>query len=99
VDNAARELHGGLIDAQLLADVYLAMTSGQVVLEFGFETGAAEQGHAAAASILVTPLRRPRILRADAVESAAHEAWLDALDKAPGGSQWRREPVPESAVS
>jgi DNA polymerase-3 subunit epsilon len=36
VDNSARDLHGGLIDAQLLADVYLAMTSGQVVTGSGF---------------------------------------------------------------
>ncbi|NMW25395.1 DNA polymerase III subunit epsilon, partial [Rhodanobacter denitrificans] len=42
VDNSRRDLHGGLIDAQLLADVYLAMTSGQVAFDLGFE-GAAEQ--------------------------------------------------------
>ena len=36
VDNSRRDLHGGLIDAQLLADVYLAMTSGQVALDLGF---------------------------------------------------------------
>jgi DNA polymerase-3 subunit epsilon len=51
VDNSARDLHGGLIDAQLLADVYLAMTSGQVVLDLGFE-GAKEVGQ----HVAVTPV-------------------------------------------
>ena len=37
VDNSARELHGGLIDVQLLADVYIAMTSGQVAMDLGFD--------------------------------------------------------------
>src|SRR6185312_12338093 len=37
VDNSRRDLHGGLIDAQLLADVYLAMTSGQVGLDLEFD--------------------------------------------------------------
>jgi DNA polymerase-3 subunit epsilon len=90
VDNSARDLHGGLIDAQLLAEVYLAMTSGQVVLDLGFEN-APEQG---AAKVVMPVLldRRPRVLRADADEVAAHERRLDALDKSSGGSSvWRKE--------
>ncbi len=90
VDNSARDLHGGLIDAQLLADVYLAMTSGQVVLDLGFE-GSQEQGPA----LMMAPRvldRRPRVLRASEEESANHERRLDALDKSAGGtSVWRRE--------
>jgi DNA polymerase III subunit epsilon len=89
VDNSARDLHGGLIDAQLLADVYLAMTSGQVVLDLGFE-GASETGGKA----VVTPLvlaRRPRVLRADEEELQAHAKRIDALDKSAGGqSVWRK---------
>ena len=90
VDNSARDLHGGLIDAQLLAEVYLAMTSGQVGLDLGFE-GAQEHG----ASVTLTPLvldRRPRVLRASDQEIATHERRLDGLDKSAGGiSVWRRE--------
>lgn len=93
VDNSARDLHGGLIDAQLLADVYIAMTSGQVVLDLGFE-GAHEQG----VSVTLAPMvldRRPRVLRANADEVAAHEKRLDGLDKSAGGvSVWRREEAP-----
>jgi DNA polymerase-3 subunit epsilon len=93
VDNSARDLHGGLIDAQLLAEVYLAMTSGQVVLDLGFE-GAQEQG-ATVALVPVVLHRRPRVLRANDEEVAAHERRLDALDKSAGGtSLWRREEVP-----
>jgi len=90
VDNSARDLHGGLIDAQLLADVYLAMTSGQVVLDLGFE-GKAEGG----ARRAVTPVvlaRRPRVLRATEQELAEHAKRLDALDKSAGGqSVWRKQ--------
>lgn len=90
VDNSARDLHGGLIDAQLLADVYIAMTSGQVVLDLGFE-GSHEQ----AASATLAPMvldHRPRVLRANADEIATHEKRLDGLDKSAGGmSVWRRE--------
>jgi DNA polymerase III subunit epsilon len=90
VDNSARDLHGGLIDAQLLADVYLAMTSGQVVLDLGFE-GAKETSTRA----VVTPLvlaRRPRVLRANEEEIGMHAKRLDALDKSAGGqSIWRKQ--------
>lgn len=89
VDHSARTLHGGLIDAQLLADVYLAMTSGQVVLDLGFET--IEEKRSASSMAPISLLRRPRVLRADTMEMAAHEQRLDALDKAAGaGSLWRR---------
>jgi DNA polymerase III subunit epsilon len=90
VDNSARDLHGGLIDAQLLADVYLAMTSGQVVLDLGFEGATDTRVRAAAAPVVLS--RRPRILRASAEEADAHARRLDALDKSAGGqSVWRRQ--------
>jgi DNA polymerase-3 subunit epsilon len=93
VDNSARDLHGGLIDAQLLADVYLAMTSGQVALDLGFDAGQEEQ-HAAAVLAPVVLTRRPRVLRASADELVAHERRLDALDKSSSGSLWRQaQPV------
>jgi DNA polymerase-3 subunit epsilon len=90
VDNSARDLHGGLIDAQLLAEVYLTMTSGQVGLDLGFE-GGQEQG----ANVALAPMvldRRPRVLRASEEEIVTHERRLDGLDKSAGGtSVWRRE--------
>lgn len=90
VDNSARELHGGLIDCHLLADVYIAMTSGQVALDLGFDKPGEEER--TTVIVPVELLRRPRVLRADADELTAHEKRLDALDKSAGGtSLWRRE--------
>jgi DNA polymerase-3 subunit epsilon len=87
VDNSRRDLHGGLIDAQLLADVYLAMTSGQVAFDLGFED--AEQHDAVIAAPVVLRVR-PRVLHASADELWQHEQRLDALDKSTGGkSVWR----------
>lgn len=97
VDNTHRDLHGGLLDAQLLADVYLAMTTGQPALELGFGPGADEQaGSTGAHRVELT--RRPRILRASEAERAMHERRLEDLDKACGGqSMWRRlEKDPET---
>jgi len=90
VDNSRRDLHGGLIDAQLLADVYLAMTSGQVAFDLAFE-GSTEQRDV----VVTTPVvlhARPRVLHASADELSRHEQRLDTLDKssADGQSVWRR---------
>lgn len=88
VDNSRRDLHGGLIDAQLLADVYLAMTSGQVAFDLGFEE-AGERGVVVVAAPVELRVR-PRVLCASAEELALHEQRLDALDKSAGGvSVWR----------
>lgn len=89
VDNTGRQWHGALLDAQLLAEVYLAMTAGQSSLEFG----------AAPAQVALTPQVKPMgaggraILQlADAAEKTAHNAWLDELDRScTDGSVWRRE--------
>lgn len=101
VDNSARDLHGGLIDAQLLAEVYLAMTSGQVALDLAFES-APEQGGSTQVVMPVVLTRRPKVLRASEDELAAHERRLDALDKSAGGvSIWRKDdaPVAEAAAA
>lgn len=89
VDNSRRDLHGGLIDAQLLADVYLAMTSGQVAFDLGFEESIVEHQRVAIPVVLQV---RPRVLRAVIDELNAHEQRLDMLDKASGGNTlWRRD--------
>ncbi|UPG84532.1 DNA polymerase III subunit epsilon [Luteibacter aegosomatis] len=89
VDNTKRDLHGGLLDAQLLADVYVAMTSGQVGLDFVFDAGADNNASRVLDNIVIT--RRPIVLRASPEEAELHDKRLDALDKAVGGqSIWRR---------
>ena len=88
VDNSHRELHGALLDAQLLAEVYLSMTAGQGMLGFG-EDGAGEVARVASMTLQITV--RPRVLRAAANELAAHRARLEAIDKASRGAcVWKR---------
>lgn len=87
VDNSGRDLHGALLDAELLADVFLAMTGGQGSL-FASDEPAED-----VADIVRLPLDRPKVpvLRATPEELAAHEAYLDMLDeKSEQGAVWRR---------
>ncbi|MFZ5556078.1 MAG: DNA polymerase III subunit epsilon [Pseudomonadota bacterium] len=81
VDNSRRSLHGALLDAELLAEVYLAMTRGQDSLMIDLADAAAP---AQAAATLAERLTLP-VVRASAEELLAHEAQLKAIDKASGG--------------
>ena len=87
VDNAHRQLHGALLDAQLLAEVYLAMTSGQS--ELGLAAGAADAAGAAKAGKVEfeTTGERPRV-RVAAEELEEHAARLQALRKKAGNCLW-----------
>ena len=87
VDNAHRQLHGALLDAQLLAEVYLAMTSGQS--ELGLAAGAADAAGAAKAGKVEfeTAGERPRV-RVAAEELEEHAARLQALRKKAGNCLW-----------
>jgi DNA polymerase III subunit epsilon len=87
VDNSARELHGALLDARILADVYLAMTGGQGALAL---VEADAPAHAAADSARGrAPLRSALpplvVAMASAAELAAHELMLAVIAKASGG--------------
>jgi DNA polymerase-3 subunit epsilon len=90
VDNSRRDLHGGLIDAQLLAEVYLAMTSGQSALDLGFD--AVGDQRSAVIAMPVSLQVRPVVLRAAMGELALHEQRLDALDRSAGGKCVWRQP-------
>lgn len=82
VNNAHREVHGALLDAGLLADVYLAMTGGQATLLLDQESAASDAAGAAALRRDRPPLPVPR---ASAAEQAAHRDWVERLDAAAGG--------------
>ena len=88
VDNSGRTLHGALLDAELLADVYINLTRGQDALLI------ADDGHDSAdgvkvASIDLRGLALP-VLRASEQEQAAHAEVLTQIDKASGGKTiWR----------
>jgi DNA polymerase-3 subunit epsilon len=92
IDNSARALHGALLDAQLLAEVYLAMTRGQESLIMEEES----------LQITVAPLNVSRaqfhlLLMAPTIEELhAHEEELDAINQASGGGcVWRNLPTAE----
>jgi DNA polymerase-3 subunit epsilon len=92
VDNSSRELHGALLDAEILADVYLAMTGGQTTFELEASSRAAD-GQSGGAEPRRLPADRPRlpVITPSAAELAAHEAALDAIAAACGGEvAWRR---------
>lgn len=87
IDNSHREFHGALLDAQLLAEVYIGLTSGQTDLGFG-EAVAESSGDALPFEIdLGRP--RPRVSVSDD-ELAAHESRLAVLRKKAGSAVWDR---------
>jgi len=86
VDNTSRSLHGALLDAEILADVYLAMTGGQSDLGLSFETPAATE-QLASASIAARQGPLQVLLPSDA-EVAAHEARLRAIQEKAGHCLW-----------
>ena len=89
IDNSQRDLHGALLDAELLAEVYLAMTGGQTAL---FREGSAVKS--VADTEVVRKLDKNRktlpVITASKEELVAHNAWLDELDrKTDGKCLWR----------
>jgi DNA polymerase-3 subunit epsilon len=87
VDNSSRTLHGALLDAEILADVYLAMTGGQVDLGLSFQSADAEKtdlDH-------LKPVERPAlfVLEASEEERAAHEERLRKIEKKSGHCIWK----------
>ena len=90
VDNSKRDLHGALIDADLLAQVYLNLTRGQDSLVIDSSDPA--RGPVAAAATELSRLKLP-VLQAGAEEAAAHELVLLDIDKASKGqTAWRSLP-------
>lgn len=88
VDNSNRQLHGALLDAGLLAEVYIRLTRGQDSLVI--DEAQAETTEVAIAAVDFAQLQLP-VLAADAGEAAAHAALLAELDKASGGKTlWPR---------
>ena len=91
VDNTKRELHGALLDAGILVDVYLAMTGGQSALALDMSGG---RGREARASGAAAPVRASGVILnvplADADELQRHESMLDLIQKSSGGKAvWR----------
>ena len=98
VDNSRRELHGALLDAQILLDVYLAMTGGQTTLILG-EEPQEKMSVVVEQAIAVRPLGELRVIAASEDELAAHERLLASVDKASGKKTvWRVMEAEQSAA-
>ncbi|BDU17268.1 DNA polymerase III subunit epsilon [Lysobacter auxotrophicus] len=95
VDNSHRQLHGALLDAQILGDVYLALTSGQE--EIGFAVEAAASAVDTSQFRIDPNVARPRVQVA-AEELAAHEARLEKLRKKAGKVVWDQFTVVEAVA-
>jgi DNA polymerase III subunit epsilon len=90
VDNSHRDYHGALLDARILAEVYLAMTGGQANLTLSAESDTARSGAQSSAPARALSNARIAVIKADESELSAHEHVLALLDKASGGrTVWR----------
>lgn len=92
VDNSRRDKHGALLDAEILADVYLAMTGGQGALSLDVDAGAGsvDDGNSGIQALDREGLQLV-VVYADPDELLAHEERLQAIDAATGAqSVWRR---------
>lgn len=89
IDNSKRTLHGALLDAQILADVFLMMTGGQTSMAFSVE---GENQQAQGEATIQRVVRRANALRvvlASDEEVVAHESRLDLVEKKGGSCLWR----------
>ena len=85
IDNSARTFHGALLDAELLGEVYVAMTRGQDSLAIGLDAGGGSKSAQAGMGI---PSARPaelKVVRADPDELRQHAEHVERIDKASGG--------------
>jgi len=87
IDNSDRTLHGALLDSEILADVYLALTGGQWDLSFDNPAETATAGQAALGTIR-SDRPRLRVIAPEADAAAAHADWVERLKQAEEGFAW-----------
>ena len=90
IDNTSRTLHGALLDAEILADVYLLMTGGQTKLKLASSSGS--DADSTAIRRINRSANKLKVIKASADEITQHEARLDIVEKAGGKCLWRPQP-------
>ena len=90
IDNSHRTLHGALLDAEILADVYLLMTGGQTKLKLASSSGS--DADSTAIRRINQSANKLKVIKASADEITQHEARLDIVEKAGGKCLWRPQP-------
>lgn len=97
VDNSRRELHGALLDAEILASVYLAMTGGQASLSLGPAEATTGEGQGDLAALIERPSGALVVQLASAQELSAHQAFLDRIAKqSQQQSLWQQLEAPDA---
>ena len=91
VDNSQRDLHGALLDAEILADVYLIMTGGQVNLNINDQSSGDNGAVSASSSIRRLPADRAAlpVIKASESELDSHNKKLEAIKSASGRCVWQ----------
>ncbi|EKT54367.1 DNA polymerase III subunit epsilon [Providencia burhodogranariea] len=95
IDNTKRMLHGALLDAEILSDVYLAMTGGQTSLAFSMDNDSSNENYVEQVQRIERPSSGLKVLYATDDELAEHEKRLDIVDKKSGNSCLWRQPSNE----
>ncbi|MBQ0834476.1 DNA polymerase III subunit epsilon [Marinobacter sp.] len=88
VDNSNRELHGALLDAEILAEVYLLLTGGQTALSL--DAGSENGGSSGGIRRLSSARPELAIVKASEAENEAHQAFMTALEKKAGETIWSK---------
>ncbi|WP_434523913.1 DNA polymerase III subunit epsilon [Photorhabdus asymbiotica] len=91
IDNSQRTLHGALLDAEILADVYLIMTGGQTALAFSMEGEVSGSANVSEVQRITRPQTALKVIYATGEELAAHESRLDLVEKKGGSCLWRTD--------
>ncbi|CAX58380.1 MULTISPECIES: DNA polymerase III subunit epsilon [Erwinia] len=89
IDNTKRTLHGALLDSEILAEVFLAMTGGQTLLKFSMEGDQQQQSNGDTIHRITRPASGLVVLSASEAENMAHEERLDLVMKKGGSCLWR----------
>lgn len=90
IDNSNRQLHGALLDAEILAFVYLAMTGGQASL-FSEVESVTSKDNISVKEIAALHLANPVILSPDEEELSQHKNFVAFLEKKSGVDYWKEE--------
>lgn len=90
INNAHRELHGALLDSEILGDVYLAMTGGQVTMSLDTKRTEATEQESSDVSLsrISLPQDALKVIRADETELGAHQDHLATIEKMSGKTLW-----------
>lgn len=90
IDNSHRELHGALLDSEILADVYLMMTGGQLDINLSGKNNSSSGANQGGVRRLSSERKALKVIKATADELEQHEKRLDLVQQKGGSCLWRQ---------